>query len=370
MRVGIIGCGNVALGTHANGYRSVPGVEIVAAADVTPERLALARERLGLDEAFCYLDYRSLLERSDLDAVSVTTPQSLRRPIVVAACEAGKHVLSEKPLATIPADADAMIEAARRNDVCLALNHNYLFFPENRAIKALIEAGEIGEVELVILNVLGVEDRPGSAEYRPRWRHDVDAAGGGVLMDMLHSVYLAPWFAGSEVRAVSAAVDRRYPEGEVEDAAYCRFEHERGFSMVNVAWGFGPGSLEIMGTRGRILQLNENLGSTPFTRHERLLLVNEQGQSEREVPRDRRSSAIFADFVAAIREGRSPVAPGEAGKRTLEAVLGAYTSAAIGREVALPFPTDHPVYLRGARGIRELDLAPNGPVQQKGIFGT
>lgn len=369
MRVGIIGCGRIALGSHARGYQSVPGVEIAAVADVTPERLALAQRELGLSETDCYQDYRALLERKDVDAVSVTTPQSLRRPIVVAAAEAGKHILSEKPLATIPADADAMIDAARRNHVILAMVHNYLFFPENLAIKRLIEEGAIGAVEFVQLNVLGVEDRPGSAEYQPTWRHDVDAAGGGVLMDMLHSVYLAAYFMGSPIQAASAAVDRRLsPRGNVEDAAYCRFTHPNGYSLVNIAWGVGPGSLEVGGTQGRIVQYNQDFGSTAFATHERLAVFNQQGRTEVEVSTQRRSNAIFADFIASIQEGRPPVAPAEEGKKALEAVLAAYASAATGREVAVPFAVDNPVYRRGARGIAELELAGAGPVREKGIF--
>ncbi len=371
MRVGIIGCGNVGLGMHARGYRSVPEVEIVAVADATAERLALAQRELGLSQRDCYVDYRALLDRSDVDAVSVTTPQNVRPRIVIDACTAGKHVLSEKPLATTPADADAMIGAARQHDVRLATMHNYLFFPEYVAIKEIIGAGEIGDVEVVILNWLGVEDRPGSREYRPDWRHDVAVSGGGVLMDMLHCVYVATWLVGSPIRKVSAAVDKRlHPEGTVEDAAYCRFEHEIGFSIVNVAWGQGPGSTEIGGSRGRILQFNEAFGTTPFARHDRLYVINESGLSVREVSQERRSRGIFEDFVASIRDRRPPRASGEDGKAVLEAVLGAYTSAAIGAEVRLPFPVDHPVYLRGAQGIRELTCAQDSRVVTRRIFGV
>ncbi len=371
MRVGIIGCGNIGLGLHTRGYRSVSGVKIVAVADPTPERLARAARELGLADGDCYADYRALLDRPDIDAVSVTTPQHVRAGIAIDACRAGKHVLSEKPLATTPADADAMITAARQHDVHLATVHNYLFFPELQTIKKMIEDGEIGDVLVVTLNWLGVEDRPGSAEYRPTWRHDVATSGGGVLMDMLHCVYVATWLVGSPIRKVSASVDKHLDAaGTVEDSAYCRFEHETGFSMVNVAWGKGPGSTEVGGTKGRILQFNEAFGTTPFARHERLYLVNERGLADHEVPGERRSTAIFEDFIASIRDRRRPIASGEDGKAVLEAVLGAYTSAAIGAEVVLPFPADHPVYLRGALGIRDLACSSDSRVVTRRIFGA
>jgi predicted dehydrogenase len=365
VRVGIIGCGKIGLGSHLPHYRSLPGVEVVAVADPTPERLALAQRESGLAPADCYSDYRALLDRADVEAVSVT----VRAPVVIAACEAGKSVLSEKPLATIPAEADAMIAAARRAGVCLALMHNYLFRPEIVAMRRLIDAGAIGRVELAILNLLGVEDRPGSPEYRPWWRHDPAAAGGGVLMDMLHCVYLAAHLVGSEIRAVSAAVDRRGdPDARVEDTAYCRFEHATGFSLVNVAWGQGPGGIEIMGTGGRILQFNEGFATTPFRSHERLYVVNDDGIESVPVPADRRSSAIFADFVSAVRTGQPPIASGEAGQRTLQAVLAAYASAALETTVRLPLPTDHPVYQQGVLGVAALAGPADSRVRTRGLY--
>lgn len=371
MRVGIIGCGKIGLGFHARGYRSVPEVEVAAVADPTPERLSLAQRELGLSAADCYADYRALLDRADVEAVSVTTPQNIRPGIVVEACAAGKHVLSEKPVATTPANADAMIAASRRHGVRLATVHNYHFFPEYRLIKDLIAAGEVGDVESVTLNWLGVEDLPGSPEYQPRWRHDVATSGGGVLMDMLHCVYVAAWLVGSPIRKVSATVDKRIdPAGTVEDAAYCRFEHGIGFSFVNVAWGKGPGSTEVAGTRGRILQFNRDFGTTPFTPAEHLYVVNERGATKLSFDADRRSTAIFADFVESIRENRRPIATGDDGKAVLEAVLGAYASAALGREVRLPFETTDPVYQRGALGIRELPCAPDSRVVTRHIFGV
>ena len=208
--------------------------------------------------------WRELLAREDVEAVIVATPQRFRPEIVIAAATAGKHVLAEKPLALTPADAQAMIDAARANGVTLATVHNYHFMPVYRDIKEVLDSGEIGQPEIAVLNYLGVEDRPGAAAYSPCWRHRAADSGGGVLMDMLHVVYLANWFMGGPPLAVSAWVDKRLEgEGDVEDIALVRYVYANGQALVNMAWGVGPGGVEIGGTRGRVVMTNTRFRHPP-----------------------------------------------------------------------------------------------------------
>jgi predicted dehydrogenase len=176
MRIGLIGCGNVGVNAHIPAVRANEGMTIVAAADPTRERLQEAAAAAGLGPADLHADWRELLTRKDVEAVIVATPQRFRPEIVIAAATAGKHVLAEKPLALTPADAQAMIDAARASGVTLATVHNYHFMPVYRDIKEVLDSGEIGQPEIAVLNYLGVEDRPGAAAYSPRWRHDGHAA--------------------------------------------------------------------------------------------------------------------------------------------------------------------------------------------------
>ena len=181
MRIGLIGCGNIGVNAHIPGVKANDGMVIVAAADPTPERLAAAGEAAELSDGDLYADWRDLLARDDIDAVIVATPQRFRPEIVIAAAQAGKHILAEKPLALTPADAQAMIDAARENGVTLGTVHNYHFMPVYAEIKEVLDSGEIGEPEVAVMNYLGVEDRPGAAAYVPRWRHNAADSGGGVL---------------------------------------------------------------------------------------------------------------------------------------------------------------------------------------------
>ncbi|MCA9877637.1 MAG: Gfo/Idh/MocA family oxidoreductase [Thermomicrobiales bacterium] len=372
MRIGLIGCGNIGVNAHIPGVRANEGMQIVAVADPTPARLAAAGEAAGLGEGDLYADWRDLLARDDIDAVIVATPQRFRPEIVIAAAQAGKHILAEKPLALTPADARAMIDAARQAGVTLATVHNYHFMPVYAEIKAVLDSGEIGAPEVAVMNYLGVEDRPGAAAYVPRWRHNAADSGGGVLTDMLHIVYLAHWLMGGPPSAVRAFVDRRLDaDGDVEDIALVRYTYPHGHADVNMAWGKGPGGVAIGGTRGRIVMETQDDGTHPFVPATRLRVVGEQGVRSWEpgTPPAYGMVAILNDFREAVEQGREPMANGEAGLRVLDSVLGAYVAGATGEEVALPLPESHPTYTKGAVGIADLDVPADSPARTRGLFG-
>src|SRR5687767_15789343 len=115
MRIGLIGCGNVGVNAHIAAVRANEGMTIVAAADPTPERLQEAAAAAGLGPDDLHADWRALLTREDGEAVIVATPQRFRPEFVIAAATAGKHVLAEQPLALTPAEAQSMIDAARKH---------------------------------------------------------------------------------------------------------------------------------------------------------------------------------------------------------------------------------------------------------------
>ena len=373
MRIGLIGAGNIGVNAHIPAVNANDGMTVIAVADPTPDRLRLAGEAAGLEPVDLYTEWRDLLARDDIDAVIVATPQRFRPEIVIAAARAGKQILAEKPLALTPADAQAMIDARAANGVTLATVHNYHFMPVYKEIKEVLDAGEIGEPEIAVMNYLGVEDRPGAAAYVPRWRHNSAEAGGGVLTDMLHIVYLAAWFMGGSPVAVSAWVDRRLDgEGDVEDIALVRYDYANGHALVNMAWGVGPGGVEIGGTRGRIIMETKDFGTHPFVPAERLHVVTPSGVRSWApgTPPAYGLLGVLADFRDAVAEGREPLASGEAGLRVLDAVLGAYVAGATGEQIRLPLPEDHPVYRKGSAGIADLNLPATSPVARRGLFGV
>jgi len=378
LRVGLVGIGNVALNFHLPAYQALPDrFEIVAVADPAPERLELGRTAAGLAPGRVHLDAAELLGRDDVDLIDVCTPQHLHRDLVVAAARAGKHILCEKPISAVPADGAAMMQAANEAGIVLGVVHNYLFFPEIIALRRLIEAGDLGEIRTVSIDMLGVVDSPGAAGYLPQWRKDPAASGGGVLMDMLHGVYLAEHLLGSAIDAVSARIDSAGNGAVVEGLALCQLEAGPGTGLVNVGWGLGRGGIAVSGTRGRAIAHYRADGTMPWAPFERLTVTTADDTRTLEVAAGEDLVPLVvasmrdtvADFADAIAEGRAPAGDGATALRILEATIAAYTSAALRATVDLPLPTNSPLHRRGVVGLTELELPATSPVRQLGLFG-
>lgn len=378
LRVGIIGCGNVALNFHVPAYDVVPDRYIVVGmADPTPERLELGRAAARLTDSQVHLEAAELLAREDIDVVDVCTPQHLHRDLVVAAARAGKHILCEKPIAAAPADARAMITAARESNVVLAVVHNYLFFPEIVAARQLIAAGRIGDIRTVTVDMLGVVDSPGAAGYRPQWRHDPASAGGGVLMDMLHGVYLAESLLGAPVTSVSAFVDSVADGDRVEGIALCRLEADRRAAMVNVGWGLGSGGVAVSGTKGRIVLQYRDFGTMPWAPFETLSLTDGSTTELIDLPSGQELAPLISqalrdtvvDLADAVAGSHEPAANGEAALRTLEATVAAYASAALGRNIEVPLSPESPLHSHGVVGLQTIDVPAQSPVRARGLYG-
>jgi len=379
LRVGLIGCGNVVSYGHAPAIQALPEVELVALADVTPARRQIGQQWFGLSDEDVYADHRALLARGDLEAVVVAVPQRYRRDIVLAAFAAGLHVLSEKPLADAPATAAEIVTAAESAGLQCAICHNYLFFPEYRALKEEITQRSIGELRVLTLNYLGVIDYPGAAEYEARWRHSL-AAGGGVLMDMIHAVYLSQWLADDRANQVNAFVaapeySARLPE--VEDLALLQVSFPHCYALINIAWGQGVGGVDISGSEGHLRLRYEKYQTSGFNQPAELYRVNDWQRREvplANLPRHEDNvaaafTALWADFHAAIRENRAPAAPARDGALALELALAGYLSAVTGQTITLPLSVEHPVYRQGIAGLTEMTPRLDSSAVTAGLFG-
>jgi len=149
-RVGIIGCGSIAR-AHARGYQALDNVEIVAIADPVSEALNEFGDKFGISNR--YSDAYEMLDNEQLDIVSVCTWHKLHARMTIAACShKPKAVLCEKPMATNMMECDAMIIAAKRNNVKLAISHQRRFNAAWMYAKKLVAEGTIGDVRLIFCN--------------------------------------------------------------------------------------------------------------------------------------------------------------------------------------------------------------------------
>lgn len=354
LRLGLIGCGRVVELWHLPALKAIGEIQVVAIGDTDPVRVQVVGDLLGVAPARRYADYRTLLDDQDIDAVSISTPPGSHVEIAVAAAEAGKHIVCEKPMATTVAGADAMIAAARRRGVLLSLHHNYLWFPENQAAVRVVREGRLGRLVYTTINCLGLPYFGGT------WRlYDPQASGGGILLDMLHLIYLTNTFFDGTPRRVDARVRRIRGEPiRVEDFATARLEYDTGIGEINVSWGQGWGGTHLMGTGGRLIYFYEHLTTVNYERPDRLVLVVDGHETGIDFPPPAPfSEGPFRQFVVAALHGHPLQVTGEDGRIAVEIAMAGYRSAALHQPVALPLPPSDPVYQRGIAGLVDLEGA-------------
>jgi predicted dehydrogenase len=319
--------------------------------------------------------FEAMAAACELDYLVVGAPQSVRLPIIESAFGRDLDVLSEKPIATRPSDAAQIIERVKELGRTFGMVHNYLYFPEYRLVRELVDQGEVGELRHIAINLLGIPDDPGNQDYLPRWRHDVEAAGGGVLMDLIHVYYLAEYLMGSQISGVSAIVDNfGLPGEQVEDFVLAHLYFPDGYASVNVSWSQGPGGIEVTGSNGRILAFYEDFKTGPFSTFDKMTLVNEGGKKTFQPRRgteviDDTFDDLHQDFLEAIRDRRDPVATAEDGARTLQAALATYSSGMLGLRVPLPLSEDDPVYQEGVVGLRNSTNEMANRLTRRTLFG-
>lgn len=255
IKIGIVGCG-AAAAHHSVACREISDkVKLVAAYDANEKRARRLAKTHGMETCE---DYKSLLDRKDIDAIIVALPHYLHEEVTIAACEAGKHVLCEKPMAPTLEECDAMIEAAKKNGVKLMVAENHRFLPAHVLIHDYVSRGLIGDV-LLARAYEGVSEVTDLSKP-DHWKGSPELAGGGVLMDAgVHRLSVLRWLFG-EVESVYCWLAKQVIklENKAEDNAMMFLKFESG-PIAEVVVSFTVISpptnrLELYGTEGTILE--------------------------------------------------------------------------------------------------------------------
>lgn len=188
-RIGIVGCGGIANGKHLPSLKKLDNVEVVAFCDIVVERAEKAAREYGAEGAQVYSDYRELLKDQSLDIVHVLTPNDFHAEVTIAALEADKHVMCEKPMAKTAADARRMVEAAKRTGKKLTIGYNNRFRPDSLHLKKLVEEGQLGDIYFAKAHAIRRRAVPTWGVFL-----DEEKQGGGPLIDIgTHALDLTLW---------------------------------------------------------------------------------------------------------------------------------------------------------------------------------
>ncbi|MCZ1072641.1 MULTISPECIES: Gfo/Idh/MocA family protein [Rhodococcus] len=353
LRAGIVGCGKIA-GNHAHALQQVPGVEVVACCDPDLERAHAFAARHGIAHAVGSVDE---LFGLGLDACTVCTPHPVHEQIVLAAAEAGIHVLCEKPIAVDVAAADRMIAAADRAGITFGVLFQRRFWPAARRIKAAIEDGRLGAPVLGEVSVL--LHRPPRYYSADTWRGRWDTDGGGVLMTQaVHQIDMLQWFMGEPVRVGGFVGTRFHGEHiETEDSASAVVSFASGGTATITAT---TGADHNLGNRVTVIGATGAIASVlefPEGREGVNELWTVPGEVELRSPyspdvdanldvRDINAGLTdfhtlqIQDFAEAVLTGRRPAVTGRDARASLAVVAAIYESSRSGRVVELaPAPT-------------------------------
>ncbi len=353
LRVGIIGCGGIANGKHMPALAKLDTVEMVAFCDTREERAAKAAQKYGTPDAKTYTDYRKLLEDKSVDVVHVCTPNNSHAEITIAALEAGKHVMCEKPMAKTAAEARQMVEAAKRTGKKLTIGYQNRHRPDSQYLYQACRRGDLGEIYFAKARAIRRRAVPTWGVFL-----DKEKQGGGPLIDIgTHALDLTLWMMdnyrpkyavgtvyhklGKRENAANAWGPWDPAKFQVEDSAFGFIVMENGATIyLESSWALnslevGEARTILCGTEGGAdmedgLRINGEEFGRLFTKKPQLGVGGvDFYEGESEEPGDREARL----WIEAILEDKDPVVLPEQALVVTEILEAIYDSARTGKPV-------------------------------------
>lgn len=333
----IIGCGTI-FAQHARALSVMEEAELLLVAD---SELSKAQQEAAIYDCEAAQDYRTILERPDIEVVHLCTPHHLHAQIAEELLAAGKHVLTEKPIAHTPQAAGQLRAAAASSRAQLGVVFQNRYNQSSRKIREIIDSNQLGR----LLCLKGAVTWARSPEYYTEnpWRGRLETEGGGLLINQtIHTLDLLQWFAGGEVKRIAGSVttDVLGDYIEVEDTAHACIDFSNGvralFYGTNAYLTNSPVELELIFEHGLLLQ-----------RRDCVYLLQDGQETELSRPSQTAEGAksywgishglLIEDFYRHIRENRPFWLNAEEGSRALDIVHGIYAAS---RAAGKPLPTN------------------------------
>jgi predicted dehydrogenase len=350
MGAAIVGCGRIS-DLHQLGYRGREDARIVAVCDSNRRRASQKAKAWGVEKV--YSDYQQVLEDKTIDLVELLTPHHLHCPMSVQAAQAGKHISVQKPMALSASEADEMIAAADKAGAMLRVYETFVYYAPAVRAKAMIEAGEIGEVRAVRMHVnTGTGDTAWKVPLSAwLWRFNQKQCGGGPLVfDHGYHLFSVGYYLGGPVEKVFAWIDQtpvREAGGIVKidapAAIMFQYKADRRYGQLDIEYTpkmriysdyyADDDRIEVIGEKG-VLFINRYTARTVDLPE--LVLFRDGKTTPVPVEGVEWHDSFIAttvDCIEKLKTGGQPRLDGATGKAVLQFSLAALQSAASGREV-------------------------------------
>lgn len=321
--VAIVGCGLIG----QKRAKALGSAKLVACADIVGDRAAILAKSHG---AFASSDWREVVSRDQVSIVVVATTNNMLAEIAIAALDAGKHVLVEKPAAISVAELDCVIAAQKKSECLVRVGFNHRYHPALLQAKSLLDAGELGE----IMFLRGRYGHGGRIGYDREWRADPKLSGGGELIDQgVHLIDLARLFIG-DIAHISGHARTYFWDMPVDDNAFMNLIANGGqTALLHVSCTEWKNlfSLEIYGRRAKlhVEGLGGSYGVERLTYYKMLPEMGPPETTSWEYPRGDRSWELeIVEFFEDIERGRHPAAGLADARAALQVVEAIYQESA------------------------------------------
>jgi UDP-N-acetyl-2-amino-2-deoxyglucuronate dehydrogenase len=338
IRFGIIGAGVIS-SYHARAVNFHQEAELIAISDVIEDKANAIAEEYRIPSV--YKDYEEMLKRDDIDIVSVCLPSGMHATATIAAAQAGKHVLCEKPLDITSENMTRMIDAAKKYGVKLGCVFQRRLMPSTLAALEAIRAGKLGKMVLgdAYLKYYRSPEYYQSAGWRGTWQWD----GGGALMNQgIHGVDVIQYLMGG-VKSVFAYTAPLVRDIEVEDTAVAVVKYVNGaFGVIQGTTSVYPNQetrFELHGEKGTIVIADSGIKQWKFSDSDETApnvgALSTMASTKADEMYDDGHYLFVDDIIRAVKENKEPLVNGEQARQSVDLILAIYESARTGKEVYL-----------------------------------
>jgi predicted dehydrogenase len=328
----IVGLGRLAINQILPAFAKCEKSRVVALVSGSPGKANKLAQRYGVNpkNIYNYQNYDTIRDNPEVDVIYIVLPNGLHAEYTIRGAKAGKHILSEKPMANTPRDCQAMIDACRNANRKLMVAYRVRYEPYNQAAIQLARSQELGPTKVI------VSDHGFNIGDPTQWRLKKELAGGGSLMDIgIYSLQATRYLTGQEpveVNAMTFSTPNDVRFKEVEETINFQLRFPSGIlAQCTSSYGYaGQNRVRVVGTQGWF-ELE------PATSYTGLRLYVRKGPvlEERELPQRDHFASEMDHFSECILEGKQPLTPGEEGLTDVKLMMAIYEAAGAGKAVKL-----------------------------------